>query len=66
VRRGSWELIDNPELGIYFYNYRTDESQWEPPPVFENDVRTHSRARGVSATVSDALCGAASSVSVDI
>jgi len=39
LRRGSWEMVQDSSLGVYFYNYRTDESQWEAPECFAADVR---------------------------
>jgi hypothetical protein len=34
IRRGSWEMITDPENGVYYYCYRTQESSWAPPPAF--------------------------------
>jgi hypothetical protein len=39
LRRGSWEMIQDSSLGVYFYNYRTSDSQWEAPDCFAEDVR---------------------------
>jgi hypothetical protein len=39
LRRGSWEMIQDSSLGVYFYNYRTNDSQWEAPDCFAEDVR---------------------------
>ena len=34
VRRGSWEMVRDPGVGTYYYNYRTEESSWDPPAIF--------------------------------
>ncbi len=48
LRRGSWEMIEDVSVGVYFYHYSTDESQWEPPAAFLHDVR---RCRGLQRLV---------------
>ena len=32
-------MIQDSSLGVYFYNYRTNDSQWEAPDCFAEDVR---------------------------
>jgi hypothetical protein len=39
LRRGSWEMVEDGAVGVYFYHHTTDESQWEPPECFVDDVR---------------------------
>lgn len=39
VRRGSWEKITDPKIGVYYYCYTNDSSSWEAPPIFAAGVR---------------------------
>ena len=32
------QMVEDVNVGVYFYHYSTDTSQWEPPPSFLHDV----------------------------
>lgn len=56
TRRGSWELVNDPKVGVYFYCYTTDETTWEVPEVFSDLVRGNSGLDAPPPPYTPAVC----------